>query len=293
MSVSPCTVLVVDDEALNLEILQEHLSDEGFTPLLAESAQAALDILAQSSTEIRLILLDWMMPGMSGLELLQRLKEHPHYVTIPVIMQTAKTAQSDIQQGIDAGAYYYLTKPYAHKDLMSIVRSALEDTRPREIATESETNLGDSLVLTFRTLEECEQVLSQVVAFAHDFPEIALGLSELLINAIEHGNLGITYEEKTRLNELGAWREEVNARLARPEFAERYATIECWRSHAGQVRLLISDQGSGFDWKPFLEMSPERAFDSHGRGIAMAKLVSFPELRYLGCGNQVEIILQK
>lgn len=293
MSISPCTVLVVDDEALNLEILDEHLSDEGFTPILAQSAPAALEILEQSQHDIRLVLLDWMMPGMSGLELLKLLNARTEFAEIPVIMQTAKTAKSDIQQGIDAGAYYYLTKPYAHKDLMSIVRSALQDAQSRELTAPSETSTNASLTLTFRTLEDTEQVLSKVLGFAHDFPDIALGLNELLINAIEHGNLGITYEEKSRLNELGTWREEIESRLASPEFSDRVATLDCQRDSTGSVRIRISDQGEGFDWQPFLEMSPERAFDSHGRGIAMAKLVSFPELHYLGCGNQVEVVLQK
>ena len=60
----------------------------------------------------------------------------------------------------------------------------------------------------------------------------------------------------------------------------------------GELRFTVRDQGKGFDWQQYLEMSPERAFDTHGRGIAMSKLLSFDRLEYRGCGNEVECVVK-
>jgi anti-sigma regulatory factor (Ser/Thr protein kinase) len=113
-----------------------------------------------------------------------------------------------------------------------------------------------------------------------------LGLSELMINAVEHGNLGIGYAQKSALIDQGRLADEIRERLARPEFAGRRAELEVSRDE-NEVRFLIRDQGAGFDWQGYLEMSPDRAFDTHGRGIAMSRIISFDRLEYRGCGNEV------
>jgi anti-sigma regulatory factor (Ser/Thr protein kinase) len=119
-----------------------------------------------------------------------------------------------------------------------------------------------------------------------DAQNVVLGLSELMLNAIEHGNLSITYQEKTDLIEAEALHAEIAHRLALPAYAERFATLVYERLD-GKIQLLITDQGNGFDWRKFLDIDPARAFDSHGRGIAMARMLSFSELEYRGRGNEV------
>ena len=93
--------------------------------------------------------------------------------------------------------------------------------------------------------------------------------------------------DKIKLGGGEAGAEEMDRRLVDPDFARRIATVEFVRN-AGELRFIIRDQGKGFDWQQYLEMSPERAFDTHGRGIAMSKLLSFDKLEYRGCGNEVE-----
>jgi hypothetical protein len=107
-----------------------------------------------------------------------------------------------------------------------------------------------------------------------------------MLNAVEHGNLNISYGEKSRLIELNALESEVERRLHLPEFTQRRARLKIDRD--GQsVHYVVSDEGAGFDWSPFIDMSPTRAFDTHGRGIAMSRLLSFDHLEYRGCGNEV------
>jgi CheY-like chemotaxis protein len=293
MDSSKGRILIVDDEPINLEILEEHLNDEGYQPVAASSAREAMVILAQGIHEFDVILLDWMMPLMSGYELLCQLKSEPAYKSIPVIMQTAKSDKKDIEAGIAAGAYYYLTKPYSYQDLMPLVESAIKDYRAQQSASQLASLVPidlqtDQLSFTLRTLEECQEVIAQILAWVPELPDIALGLNELIINAIEHGNLEISYAEKSRLNEEGRWLDEINSRLANPQYKDRIVKVTCLKAD-GKLCVRIEDQGQGFDWEPYLEINPERAFDSHGRGIAMAKMLSFEEVEYIGCGNQVEV----
>jgi anti-sigma regulatory factor (Ser/Thr protein kinase) len=74
--------------------------------------------------------------------------------------------------------------------------------------------------------------------------------------------------------------------LALPENAEKKAFVTFERND-NELRFVVKDQGNGFDWHKYLEMSPERVFDNHGRGIAMAKTISFDRIDYQGNGNEV------
>jgi anti-sigma regulatory factor (Ser/Thr protein kinase) len=113
-----------------------------------------------------------------------------------------------------------------------------------------------------------------------------MGLSELLINAVEHGNLGISYDDKTLFNERGTWLEEVDKRLQQEANKNKFATLEFQRGDS-EIKIVVKDQGSGFDWQPYLQMSAERAMDNHGRGIAMAGMISFSRVEYQANGSEV------
>jgi anti-sigma regulatory factor (Ser/Thr protein kinase) len=121
-----------------------------------------------------------------------------------------------------------------------------------------------------------------------DPERVVVGLSELIINAIEHGNLGITYEEKTRLNQDGEWLREVERRLQSEEYADKRVVVDFERGPLS-IRIRIADEGAGFDWHGYVDPDPERAFDNHGRGIAMSKLLYFDSLEYHGKGNEVTV----
>ena len=138
----------------------------------------------------------------------------------------------------------------------------------------------------FRTPEEARNLATLAANAAPDPGRVVLGLSELMLNAVEHGNLATGYAEKTRLIDQERLPDEIARRLAAPEYSARTVHLEIERL-ADRVRFIVRDQGAGFDWTRYLELSPERAFDTHGRGIAMSRLLSFDELEYRGCGNEV------
>jgi len=297
MSSSNATVLVVDDEPFNLEIIEEYLESEGYSLFTAEDGEDAWNQLESEPDKFDVILLDRMMPKLDGMEVLAKIKNHHKLKSTPVILQTAKASQQNIIEGMNSGAYYYLTKPFDDAMLRSIVRTAIEDKmRYDSLTSELEESVRGLATLQlarfeFQTIDEAND-LAKVLANACAKPDRAVtGISELLINAVEHGNLEICYKEKSELVVKGSWKEEVNRRLLLPEHKDKKVQVTFKRN--GQTnQILIEDEGKGFEWKKFLELDPLRAFDSHGRGIAMANMMSVDEINYQGCGNKVELIIR-
>ena len=151
----------------------------------------------------------------------------------------------------------------------------------------------DEVGYQIRTLQEARD-LAHALAEAHPDPDrVVIGLTELLVNAVEHGNLGITYEEKADLLERGAFDAEIERRLALPELAARRVRVTLRRDPEGIVTR-IEDEGEGFDWHPYLDREPDsdRALDNNGHGIAIARGMSFDDLSYDGRGNVVVALVR-
>ena len=109
-------VLVVDDNIDSITILRSILETNGFAVRTAQSGRDALDLLAQEVPDV--ILLDVMMPEMSGLEVLERIKSNHATSRLPVILVTAKMQDEDVLTGYQFGADYYITKPCTAKQLL-------------------------------------------------------------------------------------------------------------------------------------------------------------------------------
>jgi CheY-like chemotaxis protein/anti-sigma regulatory factor (Ser/Thr protein kinase) len=292
MSDAKATVLIVDDEPFNIEIIKEYLENESYDLRSAEDGLDAWNQLQANPEDFDLVLLDRMMPNMDGMETLARIKEHPVLLELPVILQTALASKQDIADGMKAGAYYYLTKPFEEEMLRSVVATAIEDRlryRSAQERVEEKETIKQMLSEerhAFKTLEQAREMATMLSSLCPEPQRVVVGMSELLINAVEHGNLGITYEEKGELKENGNWQSEVERRLQLPEYADREVTIDIHQGDA-EIHFTITDQGDGFDFANYLEMDPDRAFDNHGRGIAMSRMLSFDSLEYQDNGSKV------
>ncbi|HZX30882.1 MAG TPA: response regulator [Rhodocyclaceae bacterium] len=285
-------ILVIDDEQMNLLIIEEFLAQEAVQLDLQSDPLAAWEKLQSPDNDYALVVLDRLMPGMDGLELLRRMKREARLVDVPVIMQTAASSPDQVREGLAAGAYYYLTKPYEPEALISIVRGALEDRRQRMQLRHRVARLEEAEKLLmaveyrFVTLDDISKLVPVLAALCPDSDRVAPGLSDLMVNAVEHGNLGVSYQEKALLKWEGDWEAEIGRRLVLPQFRDRFATVRCER-WPDRIAFIIADQGDGFDWNRYLNFDPERAFDPNGRGIAMARMMSFSNLDYQGKGNVV------
>jgi CheY-like chemotaxis protein len=285
-------ILIVDDNPHDRALLAEYLTREGYEIETAEDGVEGFHVLERDPARFDVVLLDRNMPRLGGVELLQWLKKNGELRSLPVILQTASDSRSDLLEAMKGGAFYYLTKPYDVEMLITVVATAVRDRanyRQLQLLArrgEMATTLMRSATFRLRTVEEARDVGTLVAGLCPDPSNTVIGLTELIVNAVEHGNLGITYAEKSELSGMDRWLTELERRAALPENANKYVDVSFTRDER-HIRITIRDQGPGFDWKPYLEPDPTRVFDTHGRGITIARRLSFDDLEYVGAGNEV------
>lgn len=294
MADQPPTLLVVDDEEFNRDLIGEYLEDRDYRLDFAADGQEAWEKLDAHPAAFDAVLLDRMMPRMDGMEVLARMKADPRLAAIPVILQTAATSPEQMEEGMRLGAYYYLGKPFLRQALEVVVSTALADSQSQRAMrtalerTQRVLHLLSEARFSFRHLDEARALAAELARRAAAPNMVVIGLTELLVNAVEHGNLGIDYASKSRLLREGRWHEELERRLADPAYAGRVVRVSCLFADK-LATITIQDQGDGFAWHGYLEMHPDRAFDLHGRGIAMARQLSFSRMEFLGNGNTVQV----
>jgi two-component system phosphate regulon response regulator PhoB len=132
ISVNPSQldILVVDDESAIRDMISFSLQRSGTKVRTAADAKAALISIAESRPD--LILIDWMMPGVSGIELTRRLRKDSFTADIPIIMLTARITEDDKVVGLEAGADDYVIKPFSPRELLARIRALVRRTRPSD-----------------------------------------------------------------------------------------------------------------------------------------------------------------
>ena len=288
----PIRILAVEDDMLAMEFLKCQIEELGHNMMSAEDGQKALAVFEKHHHEIDVVLMDREMPVMDGLTAVKRMKDNPVLRSIPVIMVTGADSTEEMKEGLDSGVFYYLTKPVEEQMLRSVLSAAVREAQQsRTLSNElgkhkASFDLIETARFKFQTLSEAESLAAFLANCFPDPARVLSGLGELLINAIEHGNLSIGYEGKTQLVDDGTWRAEIERRQQLPQHDKKYATATIAHKENGTY-VVIEDQGHGFEWKNFMQIDPTRAGDNHGRGIAQANSVSFDKLTYNEKGNQV------
>jgi len=128
MTIAQRTVIVVEDEADAAEMFAEMMRVNGFRVVKSFSSGPAINIIASEMPDV--VILDVMMPDISGLEVLKYMRGEPQLANIPVIVISAKSMPFDIKNGMDAGASVYLTKPVGFLELKQAVEKALAERKP-------------------------------------------------------------------------------------------------------------------------------------------------------------------
>lgn len=290
-STSP-EILVVDDDRPTLALLRGLLKTAGLRCATVESGEDALQLLKEHPRRFHAMLLDRGLPGMEGLDVLRHIKDEPMLRALPVILITGSNAPSEVVKGLSAGAFYYLPKPVDALALLAVVRTAVSDhNRYQELqdalhAAGRTFTLLESATFRYRTPEEAYALIELLAAACPDPDSAVIGLAELAINAIEHGNLEIGHELKGRLIAESALRGEIERRLQDPILGPRRVTVQVQRV-ATLLRATFIDEGKGFNWHVYEHLAPELMLENHGRGIFMANASGFSRLEYLGRGNTV------
>ena len=134
MSIAPPVLLLVEDEPAQREILLYNLEAEGYTVITADNGEDAALLIEEEVPD--LIVLDWMLPRLSGIELCRRIKARAATRDIPVIMLSARGEESDRVRGLETGADDYVTKPYSRPEFLARIRALLRRTRPTAVGGE-------------------------------------------------------------------------------------------------------------------------------------------------------------
>ncbi|MCE2481547.1 MAG: phosphate regulon transcriptional regulator PhoB [Alphaproteobacteria bacterium] len=121
-------ILIVEDETPLVTMLRYNLEKEGFRVAAAVDGQQALLLLAEERPD--LVLLDWMLPSISGLELCRRIRRRAEWRDLPVVMLTARAEEADRVRGLEIGADDYVTKPFSRGELIARIRALLRRSRP-------------------------------------------------------------------------------------------------------------------------------------------------------------------
>jgi len=124
-------ILIIEDEPAQMELISYNLKAQGFQISRADNGEDGLELIQDVLPD--LIILDWMLPGVSGIEVCRRIKKQKSTRKVPVIMLTARGEETDRVRGLDTGADDYVVKPYSINEMIARVRALLRRTRPGSI----------------------------------------------------------------------------------------------------------------------------------------------------------------
>lgn len=288
----PCTVLVVDPCRDTQAQILGHVQSRGFSAITAQDPETALATIELTHPDI--VLTDTFLPMGEGLLLAKTLRARQ--IPCPVIIMDERRSEQAVIHALRAGAVDYLQKPIGVEELAHALQRARHQIPPN--LWETPGMLRSDYALTIDSdpghIPAIVSWLVRVTALSlPDTTRLHLRgtLQELLLNAVEHGNLEISYAVKQQALAQNRLDEVVRERLDQPRLAHRTVTIHV---HSDREKKLLEyrivDQGKGFQWKSLLHRSVEAcaAEDANGRGIFLAQSF-FPSLRYNDRGNEVSI----
>jgi signal transduction histidine kinase/class 3 adenylate cyclase/FixJ family two-component response regulator len=170
-------ILVVDDEPVNLKVFKNQLEHAGYNVTLANDGQEALSLL-ESGNKYQLVLLDVMMPKISGYEVCQKIREKHLSAELPVIMVTAKNQVVDLVEGFDVGANDYIVKPFSKDELLSRVKAQIENYQIHEatnrfVPHEFIRSLGHQSIMDLQRGDMVEQNVHVMFSDIRDYTSLA------------------------------------------------------------------------------------------------------------------------
>lgn len=202
-------ILIIDDDPTNIELVRELLSSMSYGSCVALSGEEGLELLKENLSTIDAILLDIMMPGMSGVEVLDQIKQQPDMRHIPVILLTAVEDEKTISHCIRSGCFYFVTKPCSFKILKAILTNAVNFRREMQRAE-----------MTSSGSENPQE------AFIRGFRLALKGANHYLLNIVNNTMLyPLEIEQHGRIRDFVLKETEASIKKMMQEFNE-YAQIE-------------------------------------------------------------------
>lgn len=288
-------VLIIEDDPSIGYFLSEVVSSAGHEVEVVDDGGKAVERFEMLRPE--LIICDIMLPNRDGFQILEEIRSRDHDVVF--IMMTGQGTEEFAMRALELRANNYLHKPIRFEMITALLEKYSDQIRSRTVRREIGlmiTRRETTLELGNR-LDRVADVVEYLVNEASTWlsPEerfgVQLGLYELIINAIEHGNLAITYEEKSKAlyGSPASLSDLIRKRQQDPRYGNRRVRVE-FRFNGERLEWVVSDEGQGFNWYSLPNpLATENQENLNGRGIFLAR-IQFDELTFLGCGNKVRAV---
>jgi len=289
------TIMLVEDEEINLRLMEGMLGHLGHKLILARNGKEALKKFHKYLPDI--VILDILMPRISGIEVLKEIRTKETGTV--VIMVTASNKEEHAIESLRLGANNYLKKPVHYDDLVPLIHKynstiqkksmeklVLSKMISRKFTMEIENDL--------QIIPKIAQYLANETSTIFDKDEIIsvnISLLELLVNSYEHGNLGISYEEKSKAIAEKRLDRLYHERTNDPAYKNRKIKIE-FILEKDSCEWIITDEGNGFISDKYTELHDNDRENEHGRGIFISNF-HLDELEYIGKGNIVRALKKK
>ena len=286
-------ILVVEDHSIYRKLLTEIIEAKKFKFLEAADGESGLEMFKKHKPD--LVICDVLLPKIDGLTLLKSIKKIKPDTY--VVMVTAHDYEDWVIEALESGASNYLKKPVTFKELThildkyyeiaknkSVSKNIMSVVEEKQLVLKCKSNIQSIPLLVDYFIKETGDKIKESERFGFE-----LGLNELIINSVEHGNLEISSEEKQKAFEDNKLLHLYNTKLKEPELANRTITIKL-NITKEIIELEIIDEGKGFDWRKISDpLKTENIEKLVGKGIFLSKYY-FDELEYKGKGNIVRVI---
>lgn len=292
------TILLIDDEDVVREELGGILEDEGYRVLAGADGEEGLALFRAHGPDI--VITDVRMPRRDGLSVAMAIRQQaPH---VPVTVITGHGTEAMAIEALRAGVTDFIKKPVRLEDLAAaltrmeaarllamphanLAMPAAVESMQRVWRYTLRNEMGAIPAFVEAMLKQCAK-RARLEAKAQ--MELSLALRELLLNALEHGNLGLSFADKTEALESGTLEALLRSRATDPRYVERRITVET-TLQPSLITVSIEDMGEGFDWNNLADpLDPSQQLASHGRGILLARM-SVDTLEYNATGNRVTV----
>jgi serine phosphatase RsbU (regulator of sigma subunit)/ActR/RegA family two-component response regulator len=284
------SILIIDDNVDLLEYLKDFFMIYNYEVILAESGNEGIEKFREFSPDI--VISDIRLPDKSGNIVVKEIKELDREV--PIIVITGYSDHNLILSAMKNGAVELLKKPFKPKDLKYLISkietlfkkirvklsSSFLQWEKRHLKISNDIHIIPSVT---------DFIFSNVDYIFGEISFMKIGLQEILINAIEHGNLNISYDEKQKLLSSGEYNRALKDKAVSPENSDKFVDIKVFSTPA-YLKIIVEDMGEGFDLSSIPDPeNPENFLNEHGKGIMMT-LNAFDEVTYNDKGNKVTLL---
>ena len=287
------SILAIDRDDITTDVISSGLIPEGFNVYISRGPSDGLSKFIQFKPDLVILNID-TFSNMGFMTLRDICEADPH---AQVISMGTSRDDTLAMECIRQGAKDYLKKPLEIKELLRSIERI--ENRKRILSIKSEPDIScvrseEKRLVFGNDTENLPYIINQAVynarAICPDKDTLKMALGEIVLNAIEHGNLNITMKEKQAATEKGEYKQLLRKRKNDPAYSEKVVTMDVYMDQEKLV-YTVADNGNGFDYKTIFDTDPHAHIGS-GLGLFIARSF-FSKVVYEGCGNRVRLTYLK